>query len=85
MDGLETKRLLKQWIVKRSKKAVTVDDLRDDVPLVEQGILSSLDITAFVLYIESLRGAEVDPDDLDPEAFENVNTIWEKFLASSST
>jgi acyl carrier protein len=82
MDGVEARRLLRQWIVKRSKKAVTLDDVRDDVPLVEQGILSSLDITAFVLYIESLRGAEVDPDDLDPESFETVNTIWQKFLAA---
>jgi acyl carrier protein len=80
MDDVEKKRLLKDWIVKRSKKKVSVDELRDDTPLVEQGILSSLDVTAFVLYIESLRDEEVDPDDLDPEVFENLNTIWAKFF-----
>jgi hypothetical protein len=53
MDELDLRRNLRQWIVNRSKKKVNPDELRDDTPLVEQGILSSLDVTAFVLYIES--------------------------------
>jgi acyl carrier protein len=81
MEELELRRCLRQWIVNRSKKKVNPHELRDDTPLVEQGILSSLDVTAFVLYIESLRGEEVDPDDLEPEVFENVETIWAKFFA----
>ena len=80
MDELELRRNLRQWIVKRSKKNVNLDELRDDTPLVDQGILSSLDVTAFVLYIESLRGEEVDPDDLEPEVFQNLDTIWSKFF-----
>ncbi len=81
MDELETRALLKEWIVRRSKKQLPSGDPRDDTPLVEQGILSSLDVTAFVLYIESLRGEEVDVDDLNPEAFENVDSIYKTFFA----
>jgi acyl carrier protein len=83
MDELELRRCLRQWIVNRSKKKVNPNELRDDTPLVEQGILSSLDVTAFVLYIESLRGEDVDPDAIAPEAFTSIDTLYGAFFAPS--
>jgi len=77
----ETKAKLREWIVKRSKKPVRVEELTDETPIVESGLLSSLDIVEFVLYIESLTGKEIDAEELEPAAFTNTNAMYATFFA----
>ncbi|AKF07176.1 hypothetical protein [Sandaracinus amylolyticus] len=79
MDEATIRKNLKRWILDHSKVAVR-GDLQDDTPILEQGILSSLDIVEFVLYIESLRGEEVDTDAIEPEVFTSVETLWKGFF-----
>jgi acyl carrier protein len=79
MDESTIRKNLKRWILEHSKAQVSAD-LTDDTPILEQGILSSLDIVEFVLYIESLRGEEVDTDAIEPEAFTSVDTLWSGFF-----
>lgn len=55
-------------------------DLRDDTPILEQGILSSLDIVEFVLFIESLRGTDVDTDAVAAEDFTSIDTLYAAFF-----
>jgi acyl carrier protein len=78
----ETKEKLREWIVNRSKKAVRREELTDETPIVESGLLSSLDIVEFVLYIESLTGKEIDAEELEPAAFTNTNAMYATFFAS---
>lgn len=80
MDEKTIRSSLKRWILDHTKAKLT-GDLLDDTPILEQGILSSLDIVEFVLYIESLRGEEVDTDAIEPEVFTSVNTLWSGFFA----
>ncbi len=84
MDEVTVKQQLREWIVSRSKIPVVEGQLTDDTPIIEDGYLSSLDIVEFVLYIESLRGDEVDLDDLEPEVFESTNTMYQAFFATAS-
>ncbi|MAT84343.1 MAG: hypothetical protein CMD39_08645 [Gammaproteobacteria bacterium] len=84
MDEVTVKQQLRDWIVSRSKIPVSEGQLTDDTPIIEDGYLSSLDIVEFVLYIESLRGDEVDLDDLEPEVFESTNTMYQAFFAAAS-
>jgi acyl carrier protein len=84
MDEVTVKQQLRDWIVSRSKIPVAEGQLTDDTPIIEDGYLSSLDIVEFVLYIESLRGDEVDLDDLEPEVFESTNTMYQAFFAAAS-
>ena len=49
--------------------------------MLELGILSSLDVVELVLFIEDLRGGEVDADAIDPEAFTNISTLHSAFFA----
>jgi acyl carrier protein len=81
MDEPKIRGQLRQWILEHSK-ASNFGDLRDDTPVLERGILSSLDIVEFVLFIESLRGEEVDTDAIEPEAFTSVDTLWTSFFVS---
>jgi acyl carrier protein len=82
MNEIVVKQQLRDWIVNRSKIPVVEGQLDDDTPIIEAGYLSSLDIVEFVLYIESLRGEEVDLDDLEPEVFESTNTMYQTFFAA---
>ncbi len=83
LDESQIRKSLRRWIVEHSKAQLR-GDLTDDTPILEQGILSSLDIVEFVLYIESLRGEEVDTDAIEPEAFTSVDTLWKGFFAEAT-
>ena len=78
----EVRAKLRDWIAKHAKKPLTAD-FNDATPVLELGILSSLDVVEFVLFIESLRGEDVDPDSIEPEAFTNINTLHSAFFAKS--
>ncbi|MGE3636731.1 MAG: hypothetical protein AB7P00_42910 [Sandaracinaceae bacterium] len=80
MDEAKIRAELKTWILEHAKSrpegAVT-----DQTPILETGLLSSLDVVEFVLFIEELRGEEVDTDELEPEVFTSIDTLWEGFFA----
>jgi acyl carrier protein len=83
MTEPEIKDLLRAWIVNRAKSKP--DSLTDDMPVLELGILSSLDIVELILHIERLRdGAEVEVDSLEPAAFRNINSMYSAFFAPAS-
>lgn len=82
MKELEVRAKLREWIAKHAKKPLS-PEFDDRTPVLELGILSSLDIVEFVLYIESLRGDEVDPDGIQPEAFTSINTLYSAFFAQA--
>ncbi len=69
---------LRSWIIERSKSGI--ETLDDQTPILDSGILSSLDVVELVLFIESLRGEEVDVDDIEPESLTNVDTLYETFF-----
>ena len=61
-------------ILKRIKPDVdfTISDA-----LVDEGILDSLDIVSIIFGIETEYSIEVDPNDIDPENFQSVISIYE--------
>lgn len=83
MEEVAIKLKLRDWIVSRSKIPVSEGELDDDTPIIEVGYLSSLDIVEFILYIESLRGEEIELEDLEPEMFVSTNTMYQTFFAPS--
>lgn len=80
MQESDIKGRLRDWIVKHSK-APGKAAFTDDTHILEEGILSSLDIVEFVLFIESLRGEDVDTDDIEPQVFTSINTLYAAFFA----
>jgi hypothetical protein len=40
-------------------------------------------VVELVLFIESLRGEEVDVDAIEPESLRNVDTLFEAFFADA--
>jgi len=80
MQEQQIRARLREWIVKHSKSP-NKSNFSDDTKILEEGILSSLDIVEFVLYIESLRGDEIDTDDIEPQVFTSINTLYSAFFA----
>jgi acyl carrier protein len=82
MSETDIRSQLRTWIINRAKTKPTA--LADNVPVLEQGILTSLDIVELVLYIERLRGGrEVEVDALDPAAFRDINSMYATFFAAA--
>lgn len=75
---------LREWILERS--GAGADRLTDvEMPILDEGLLSSLDIVEFILFIESLREEEVDIENIEPEVFTNLRTLYDAFFADKSS
>lgn len=79
MIEAEIRQRLREWIVNRAKDRP--EDMKDDTPILETGILSSLDVVELILFVEQLKGDEVSLDSLEPEAIRDVNAIYATFFA----
>ena len=79
MLEFEVREQLRAWILRRSQSKAAAE-LKDDTPILESGLLSSLDVVELILFIESLKGTEVDVDDIEPEVLTNISTIYEGFF-----
>jgi acyl carrier protein len=75
----EIRKELRSWILDRAS-APEERLASDELPILEEGLLSSLDVVEFILFIESLRGEEVDIESIEPEVFTNINTLYEAFF-----
>lgn len=84
MDQATIKERLRDWILRHAKEPVDADALEDSTPVVEAGFLSSLDIVEFVLYLESLRDAEIDVEALEPQVFTSIDTIFQTFFVEGA-
>ena len=79
MDEKRIRHELRAWILDRS--GAPMERLsRDDMPILEEGLLSSLDVVEFILFIESLREAEVDIEAIEPDVFTSIDTLVEAFF-----
>ncbi len=75
----EIRTALRQWILKRAQ-AEAGRVLLDDTPILEPGLLSSLDVVELILFIESLRGEEVDVESIEPEALTDLDALYDAFF-----
>ncbi len=80
MSESEIRSQLRDWIVTRAKEKP--DEMADDTPILERGILSSLDVVELILFIERIKGDEVDVDKIQPEAIRDVDSIYQAFFAA---
>ena len=75
---LEPRAAVRRWLAAHARIEAPIED---DTPILEKGILSSLDVVELVLFIESLRGEDVDADSIEPETFASVDALWTGFFA----
>jgi len=55
-------------------------DLEDRTPLIASRVITSLQVTDLLLFIEELREASIDPSQLRPGVFRDIDTIYATFF-----
>lgn len=83
MTEIEVRTQLRSWIRTRAKMTAS-KELKDDTPILDQGILSSLDVAELILFIESLKGEEVDIGAIEPKVLKNIDTLYTAFFGAGS-
>lgn len=78
----EARRALRSWVRDRSP-APALEGFDDQTPLIASRLITSLQITDLLLFIEELRGAPLDPASLRPGVFRDIDTIYARFLADA--
>jgi acyl carrier protein len=76
----ELREALREWIVRTSGR-IGREALRDDTPILEQRILTSLHVLELVLFLEQVTGLPIDVQRLRPGVFRDVDTICRSFAA----
>lgn len=82
-DAPSVRETLRNWITEHSRKTLG-SPLGDDTALIEQGILSSVQVMDVILLIERLRNRPVDVAELKPGSFRDLNSIMKTFFQVDS-
>jgi len=74
-----TKQVLRDWIC---SKARTVDgvSITDQTLIIEEGLITSVDVLELILLIEELGQIEIDATELEPEMLGSIDEICRSFL-----
>jgi len=71
---------LRQWVKDRVPEH-TVVALDDKTPLIGSRLITSLQVTDLLLFIEELRSESIDPSSLRPGVFADIDAIYASFFA----
>jgi hypothetical protein len=74
----EVKRALRDWISRKGK--IKAEDLSDQTPIVEQRIISSVQLMELILFIEDLSGNSIDVKSLKKGMLRDIDTIYDTFF-----
>ena len=69
---------LREWIIKNGK--LDGLELDDDTLLLEERVLSSLQILDLILFLEQLRGAPIDVERMSGADFRDLRSMDKAFL-----
>ena len=75
----EIRQTLREWVIKTSGK-IKPEELTDETPIIEQRIISSLQIMDLILFLEQQTGGSIDVTQLKPGVFRSVNVIYRNFF-----
>ena len=76
---IEIKQALRDWIAKANGK-IQSDQLNDDTPIIEQRVITSLQVMDLIFFIEKLSGKSVEVETLKVGVFRSVNAIYDNFF-----
>ena len=79
----DARNAVREWMLQHSRKPID-GELTDAMPLIEEGILSSVQVPDLILYIEELRGRPVEIGELKPGAFRSIDAIAAAFFSEGT-
>jgi hypothetical protein len=83
MDEAEIKNKIRVWIAAKNG-SIGPEALRDDTPILEQRIISSLHVMDLMLYVERLRGRPLSVNEIRSGVFKDIHTIYTNFFVEAA-
>lgn len=80
---MEIRAALRDWIVNVSGK-IEPGQLSDETPLIEERIITSLQVMDLILFLEKLSGRPVEVEQLKAGAFRNINALYQNFFRTTT-
>jgi len=74
----EVKAALRDWILRKGK--IQNAELSDQTPIVEQRVISSVQLMELILFIEDLSGKSIDVKSLKKGMLRDISTIYANFF-----
>lgn len=74
---------LREWLAQTNGK-IRAEDLWDDTLLIQQRIITSLQVMDLIDLLEELTGRSIDVERLTPGVFASINSISRTFLEEDS-
>ncbi len=84
MTEAEIRTRLRDWVESAQPSEFPPGSLTDDTPLISSRRITSLQVTDLLLLVEELRAAAIDPDDLRPGVFRDIDTIYSTFFGDAT-
>lgn len=78
----ECKSRLRDWVFQNSKKDPP-EPVNNGTMIIEEKVISSVQILDLVLFLENIAGISIDLGVLRPGSFKNVDTIYQVFVAKT--
>lgn len=78
-SNIDHRKALKQWLLQKNP-ALAPANLDYTTPLIKNGILTSLQLMEFIVYLERLSDRDLCIDDLKPAVFLNIETVQKNFF-----
>ncbi|MCI0504564.1 MAG: hypothetical protein L0Z73_00495 [Gammaproteobacteria bacterium] len=79
MKEQEIKTKLSAWVAGQSS-GYHADSVPFDLRIIEQRIITSVQIMELILFLEHLRGEPINPMQIKPGAFSTINSIYQHFF-----
>jgi methoxymalonate biosynthesis acyl carrier protein len=73
---METKNMIKQYILKEIMTSKSEDSLNDEQSLIQSGIIDSLTIMKIMNFLEETFNFKISDDELIPENFETLTAMY---------
>ncbi len=64
------------------KLDIDLDAVGDDTPLLEERVITSFDVLDLILHLEQVSGKSINPTQLVPGSFRDIETIARVFLSA---
>jgi hypothetical protein len=77
---LGVRQMLREWIEQHAHRPAN-GGLRDDTPILEQRIITSLQVMELILLIQKTTARRVDVSQLKPCSFRSIDNIYTTFFA----
>jgi acyl carrier protein len=78
----EIRQALRDWVIKTNGR-IQPKELNDETPLIEQRIISSLQVMDLIFFIEKLSGRSIEVDDLKVGVFRSINVLYDNFFRNA--